>query len=129
MNAPEQLSFAEFAPAPLVRAIRLRQGEAAGDLGIKRAAGHAERCAPGWMDAALKQVRAFARNQGGALFTIETLRWAIQTQIPAPPDLRAWGAVSRIAASRGYIAKTKRTAPTASSNGSDRPLYTRGPQA
>lgn len=124
-----QLSFETMALPPVSRAKCMDHALAAGERGMERAADNAERNAPGWTADALELVRKFARNQGGALFTVEAMRWVIQVELPTPPDLRSWGSVTRLATKRGYIAKTKRTAPTVSSNGSDRPLYVRGPKA
>ncbi len=124
-----KLAFEAMADILIPPSKRMRQALTVANRDMGIAADNADRNAPGWTDAALELVRKFARNQGGALFTVETMRWVIQSELPAPPDLRAWGSVSRIAAARGYITKTKRTAPIASSNGSDRPLYSRGDKA
>lgn len=100
-----------------------------GDLGAERAANKAERSAPGWIDRAAESVRAFAREQGVLSFTIEEARVEFAAMIPAPPDLRAWGHVTRRAVALGYIAPTGGYAPAASSNGSPKRLYSKGPNA
>lgn len=122
-----QFGFTEFEIEP-TRAVRIRNAHAVADSAIARVADSAERAVPGWAKAALELVRVFARNQDG-LFTIEQCRWVVQRQIDAPPDLRAWGVVTRMASARGFIERTNRSAPAYSSNGSDRPLYRRGDKA
>lgn len=95
-----------------------------GDLGAERAAGKAERTAPGWIDRAAEVVRDFARGSGPFSFTIEEARAGFRA--PQGVDLRAWGAVTRRAIALGYIEATDGYAPAASSNGSPKRLYRKG---
>lgn len=125
----KQLEFAEVAIAPPTRAVRMRNARAVADSVLVRLIDSADRDAPGWIDDALAKIHVFARNQGGALFTMETLRWVIQRELPQPRELRVYGVLTRIALKRGYIKRTGRSAPTVSSNGSDRPLYAKGDRA
>lgn len=97
------------------------------DLGAERAASKADRLDPGWCDQAAEEIRAFAR-QAVADFTVEQAR-ATCTPPPEGAALRAWGHVTRRATSLGYIERTGAYAPAASSNGSPKPLYRRGPRA
>lgn len=121
-----QLQFAEMALPR--RRPKISHAHTAGEIGMDRAADTAERTSPGWTAAALEKVRAFARNQAG-LFTVEQMRWIIEQDLPTPTGLRAWGVLARMALKHGFIEKTGRSAPTYSSNGSDRPLYKRGGKA
>lgn len=99
------------------------------DAGIERAADATEKRVEGWCDMACEKLREFARTQSG-LFTCELARGAFQATIPAPHDLRAWGKVSRMAMSRGYIEKVPgQFFAAASSNGSPKPVYRRGANA
>jgi hypothetical protein len=95
------------------------------------ASDRAERMDPNWMTDALAKVKQFAQHQQPHVaFTIETLRNAIEQELPAPPDLRAWGAVTLVAAKKGLIERKKGAfAPAVSSNGSPKPMYTRGANA
>jgi hypothetical protein len=105
--------------------------KAAADLGIERSAARAEKCDPGWVDRAAEYIRADAAwAEEGALLTIEQLRGGASFFIGAPPDGRAWGAVTRRAIKLGYIEKVPGAfAPANSSNGSPKPLYRKGPNA
>lgn len=77
-----------------------------------------------WVEQAVAALGAFARStQSG--FTIEQARAAIQSALPKPHDLRAWGQVTRMARSKGVIVQYGH-APAASSNGSPKPLYRAG---
>jgi hypothetical protein len=58
------------------------------------------------------------------------MRSVVATEVPAPTDLRAWGVITRLAVSREFIARVRGGfAPAASSRGSEKPLYRRGPKA
>lgn len=76
------------------------QGDLLADVGIARAAGHAERTNDGWQDAAL----GFLIRQPKKVFTTEDVRkYAHARGLPQPPDPRAWGAVIRRAIKEGLI--------------------------
>jgi hypothetical protein len=116
-----QLSFPDRVMLPVVRA--------KADAGIERVADATERRIEGWCEMACEKLREFARGQSGH-FTCELARCAFQSSIPAPHDLRAWGKVSRMAMQRGYIEKVPgQFFAAASSNGSPKPVYRRGPNA
>jgi len=120
-------------PAVLTRAAARREALKAADarakLGADRAAGRAESNTPGWLDLAIARVRAFASANPG-IFSIEMLRQVLATEVPQPPDLRAWGRVTQDAARLGYIEKVPRVViPAASSNGSVKPAWRKGPKA
>jgi hypothetical protein len=84
---------------------------------------------PGWMDAALDAVRRFAAVQGG-MFTTEAMRSVIQGELPPTTRLRVWGPLTKAAIRHGYIEPVRGMfAPAASSNGSVRQMYRRGPNA
>lgn len=110
-------------------AVRIHNAHKSAARVLNKVEDRADREMPGWFDEALEKVRVFARSQGGALFTCETMRWMIQRELPTPPELRVYGMLTRKALARGYIKRTDRSAPTVSSRGSPRPLYSRGPMA
>jgi hypothetical protein len=95
------------------------------DEAISRVARNTEKRVPGWVDMAVAKLADYARTAG--TFTIDTARAAIATSIPDPPDLRAWGQVTRKARKDGLIVPVG-MAQAASSNGSLKPLYRGGVQ-
>ena len=97
----------------------------AGELGINRAAEHADSEFSGWVEEAAEALGWAATEFRGEKFTIEQLR-QLTSALPDPPDLRSWGAATRRATRLGYIAKTNEFALAASSNNSPKPLYIRG---
>jgi hypothetical protein len=116
-----QMTFPDRVMLPAAR-------ERAG-VGIERVADATEKRIAGWCEMACEKLRAFARTQGG-VFTIELARMAFEKDLPEPCDLRAWGAVTRMATSRGFIERVKgQYFPAASSNGSDKPVYRAGVRA
>ena len=107
--------------------------KASANVGIQRASDRAERTEPGWVDRAAEAVRDYvrlhvARSDEPSEFTIERVR-EFMASVPPAPDGRAWGAVTRRALKLGYIVATDGYAPAASSNGSPKRLYARGPSA
>lgn len=70
------------------------------DEGMTRAVDRANRVEPEWSGQALGYLRHYASEHAGA-FLIEDVRaWAEERGLPAPPDARSWGAVTRRAAHR-----------------------------
>lgn len=121
-----QLDLIPLAPR---KRIRMDHARARADFGIERSATSAENATPGWCEMACEELRRFAAGQGG-MFTVELARMAIEKRLPPPPDLRAWGVVTRMASARGYIERVRGMSfPAASSNGSDKPCYRKGPKA
>lgn len=109
--------------------VMLPAARAKADVEVERAADATERRVEGWCEMACERLREFARAQAGH-FTCELARCAFQSTIPAPHDLRAWGKVSRMAMARGYIERVPgQFFAAASSNGSPKPVYRKGPQA
>lgn len=106
----------------------LEAGRQRGEVGITRAADRTEQDTAGWCEQACEKVRMFANAQGG-LFTIEHARFAVGKDLPPPHDLRSWGQVTRMCKARGFIEQTKTRFPAASSNGSEKPTYRKGPKA
>ncbi len=96
------------------------------ERGIKSSADHAGR---EWQDQAVAAARLFVRwnerGYGGEPFTMEEVREWASIRIDDPPDLRAWGAVTRRLKSEGIIRPTGGYAKAASSNLSPKPLYVR----
>lgn len=118
----EQLELLERPPA-------LTRARAAADVGIERATARNEDANPGWVDAAVMRLRMFARHAPG-VWTMEQAREVIGPELPEPTDLRTWGAVTRIAARREYIAPVRGVYIAAtSSNGSAKPAYKKGAKA
>lgn len=110
-------------PTPIEQA--RERGQAAGD----RAAARNEASNPGWVLQALAKVQAFARHAPGFWCT-EQMRDVIAADLPTPTDKRVWGRVTRDALRLGYIERVRGvTVPAASSNGSDKPAYRKGPNA
>jgi hypothetical protein len=97
-----------------------------GHSAAQACADKADRLCPGWTDAAVDAIRRFASRQNGC-WTIEQVREVIGEELPEPENLRAWGSVTRVAVRRGFIARVPGAfAPASSSNGSEKPLYTKG---
>lgn len=97
------------------------------DAGMARAAQHAEKDAPGWVQVAAEAIHQHAIAVFPAGFTTEEARAAIENTIPRPPELRAWGAVTRICKKRRYIEPVPgETRAAASSNGSPKQVYRLG---
>lgn len=116
-----QLSF----PSRLM----LPQARAAADVAVERAGDAADRKVAGWCELACEALRQFARNQSG-MWTIELARLSFEKSLPAPSDRRAWGKVVRMADSRGFIERVPgQFFAAASSHGSAKPVWKKGPQA
>lgn len=116
----DQLSF----PVSTMQGARKRADE-----GIQQAADATERRVEGWCEMACEKLREFARGQS-LPFTIELARGHFEKTLPEPHDLRSWGQVTRMATARGFIEKMHgQYFAAASSNGSPKPVYRRGPQA
>lgn len=97
--------------------------------GMRRAADRAcRKVDPLWVETALLFLAAFAREQRGKQFTIEQARAVMASKVAAPPDLRAWGQVTRQAIARKVIVQDG-IARAASSNNSLKPAYVAGPGA
>lgn len=99
------------------------------DVGIERAARATEANSPDWCEMACERLRQYAAGRAD-VFTIEAARAAFEEYLPAPNDLRTWGAVTRMAANRKYIEKVPGSySPAASSNGSPKANYRKGERA
>ena len=109
--------------APIVRASQRATA------GMERVRDAVEAECPGWMDVALDAVRRFAAVQSVGLFTAEGMRSVIGAELPPTTRLRVWGPLIKKAIAAGYIVHSRQYAPAASSNGSPKPLYRRGPKA
>lgn len=117
---------------PSQRPRRLSRAEARQrrDIGMQRVGDKAERTAPGWCLMACESLRRMAAACYPAVFTIEHARTVLSRELVEPCDARVWGVVTVMAIKRGYIRRVKgRTLPAASSNGSEKPLFTKGPSA
>lgn len=78
------------------------QGKSLRDAGMQQAAEHADREYDGWQDIALAAFREYARTH--VTFTTEDVRTA-NTNVPVPPDKRAWGTVARRAVKESIVQK------------------------
>lgn len=97
------------------------------DAGMASAAAHAERETSGWVELAAEAIRRHAMRIFPLGFTTEEARFAIESTIPRPPELRAWGAVTRICKARKYIEPIPwETRAACSSNGSPKQVYRLG---
>lgn len=104
------------------------------DLGVERAARKAERIGGDWIERALREVGFFARGvpADAAEFTIEEARAFAEALQPRPSsvDGRVWGHITREACARGLIERVPgKFKAAASSNGSPKAVYRRGPKA
>jgi hypothetical protein len=128
----EQLELLERPPVltrAAARRVAMEAAHARAELGADRAAHSANSVCPGWLDLVLDRVRAFAATNPG-IFSIEMMRGVIGTEVPQPPDLRAWGRVTQDAIRLGYIERVPKVViPAASSNGSVKPAWRKGPKA
>lgn len=116
---------AQLALLPELHRAARQVGHDAGD----RAAARNERSNPGWVDAAVLRLRAFAKHAPG-VWTMEQAREVIGAELPDPTDLRAWGVVTRLAARREFIAQVRGVYIAAvSSHGSAKPAYRKGAKA
>lgn len=124
----------ELIPRPEVptraqaRRLALAAAAVRAEQGMDRAARRAERLNAGWCAEALERLRRFAFGQAG-FWTIEMARAVIEADLDPPTDGRAWGRVTQDALRLGFIVKTDKTAPSASSNGAPKPMFKRGPKA
>lgn len=99
------------------------------NTGMRRAADRAcRKTDPLWVETAVLFLASFAREQGCKQFTIEQARAAVATKVAPPPDLRAWGQVTRNALDRKIIVQVG-IARATSSNNSLKPAYEAGPGA
>lgn len=107
--------------------LTLEQARDRGAAGMLRAADRNERKNGGWATVALaalvEHVKSLPLN---AEFIVEDVRAAIESKVPPPTDLRAWGSVTQTAIRSQFIEKTGGLAPAKSSNASPKPLYCRG---
>jgi hypothetical protein len=107
--------------------LSLEQARDRGAAGMVRSAERNERKNAGWPTLALQAVVTWVRAQPPkAEFTMEDCRIAIEDDLAAPTDRRAWGAVTQTAIRAMYIERTGGFAPAVSSNASPKPLYRRG---
>lgn len=72
------------------------------DEGMRRAAEHAEKVNPGWVEQAYSFLATFVKDRPGD-FLAEDVRLAAALVLPEPPDNRAWGPVFKEACRRGLI--------------------------
>lgn len=119
-----------FGPRVLTRAAahhdRVAAAKARADEAVD---GLSRRVGDDWIAKAVEAVRRFAAAQQG-MFTLEMARFGVKDEVPRPHDLRAWGVVARMATKAGYIERVpKLFFPAASSNGSPKPCYRKGPKA
>ena len=127
----EQMELLERPPEltrAAARKLAMDAAHARAELGADRAARSANSVCEGWLALALERVRAFAAANPG-VFSVEMMRQVL-TDVPAPPDLRAWGRVTQDAIRKGYIERVPKVViPAASSNGSVKPAWRRGANA
>jgi hypothetical protein len=106
----------------------LHVARAEASMAMAMVAAKAERERTGWAEKALVHLRRYARV-AEAPFIIEEARMAIDHEIGAPHDGRAWGPVVLAAQRERFIVKTDQTGPAASSHGTGKPQWVKGPDA
>jgi hypothetical protein len=107
--------------------LTLDQARHLGAAGMLDAAARNERKNGNWTTLALEALCEHVRElPAGAEFILEDVRLAIESKVPEPTDLRAWGAVTQTAIRALKIEKTERFAPAKSSHASPKALYRRG---
>ena len=94
------------------------------NVGMQRAADHADRETPDWRDQAYEFLLTFARANHEFL-SEDFVEAAVSRGIPKPPDGRAWGAIVRRAAVAGAIRRVG-AAPARTSNCSLKPVWSAG---
>lgn len=77
-------------------------GEMKRDIGISRAKNNAERQSPGWSETAYNFFINYAKNIGKP-FMCNDVVLASEGKIPQPPNLKAWGGVSRKVIKSGLV--------------------------
>lgn len=75
------------------------------DLGVQRAADHANRVESEWTGQAIGLLVAFAKDCGRPFLVEEARAYAEAKGLPQPPDARSWGAVIRRAAAKRRVRK------------------------
>lgn len=97
------------------------QARARRDLGMQRAADHASRVEPEWIDRAFTFLSDFARTHGEFL-SEDVVAAASTADFPEPPDRRAWGHVVNRASRAGLIRRVG-AKPARTSNCSLKPVW------
>lgn len=92
------------------------------DIGISRAADHADADTPGWSDIAFDFLEACAKVRAAPFLAEDIIELAKAAHLEPPPDGRAWGGVFQRACRRGVIAKAG-YAPAKTSNCSPKVLW------
>ena len=127
----EQMELLERPPEltrAAARKLAMDAARARAEVGADRAGAKADTVHADWCLLAAEKLRVFARAQGG-VFNIEMARAGLGDELPAPPDLRAWGKATVMAIKAGYVEKVPRVfMPAASSNGAPKAAYRRGGQ-
>lgn len=98
------------------------------ELGMQRASDHANDAESEWTGQALALLVAFALEVNRPFLIEEARAYAEGKGLPAPPDLRAWGTVTRRAMAKKRIEKVGFGA-AASSNCSPKVLWAAGSHA
>ena len=101
MTTPTLFDLLNPEPAPRV-APPAPRGIARGRREGARAAAHANRVDPAWLETACKAVLTWAEQQAEP-WLFETARAAVVLLVPVPPDLRAWGGVASALVNRKQI--------------------------
>lgn len=103
----------DFAAPPIAAAVRM------GEIGMQRAAAHAERESPGFASEAYAFLVAWLhwRRIGEAFSAEQVVDEARETFISAP-DSRAWGGVFQRAARSGLIRRSSAVFPRRNGHGS-----------
>lgn len=110
-----EFTFVTFVPSA-------SEAQKRADVGMTRAVEHADRVEPAWSERALAALQRYCAANP-AEFTAEVARVAMHADgLSHPPDGRAWGAVFKVAARRGWIEQVG-YAPRRSGNMTPAPLW------
>jgi hypothetical protein len=100
----------------------LAEAAARRDVGIQRAAEHAESECPGWGEEALNFLAAYAADSAYPFLAEDVIEAYLAGGAPPPADARAWGSVFKRASALKIIRRVG-YAPARTSNASCKPLW------
>lgn len=94
--------------------------------GMERARKHACQCKKDWSKKALDALQIYTLLHGRPFLAETFLEWTRSTDVPQPPDGRAWGSVFAAARKQGIIERVG-TGNAKTSNLSPKPMWQRRP--
>jgi hypothetical protein len=106
----------------MAKQLGLFEAEQAAVDGMTRAVDHANRKSPDWEAYAFLFLMRYARLRNEPFLIEDAREWAYSQGLDLPPDGRAWGAVTRFAATRHHLVRCG-TGNARSSNNSPKVLW------